>query len=69
MNEKDLLNDLQQIDSLLARCISPPLTRSEHDDIRQTMGIISGRVKLSFKLEKDIRDLEETLKEETETSE
>lgn len=58
MNEKDLLSDLQQIDNLLARCINPALTRQEHDAIRQTMQIVTQRVKLSYQLEAEKKKAE-----------
>ena len=53
MLEKDLLNDLQQIDGLLVRCVNPALTRSDHEAIKQTMGVVAQRIKLSYQLEKE----------------
>lgn len=58
MNEKDLLNDLQQIDNLLAKCVNPALTRMEHDAIRQAMQVVAQRVKLSYKLEAEKKEAE-----------
>jgi hypothetical protein len=65
MNEKDILNDLQQIDNLLARCINPALTRNEHDAIRATIQIIAQRVKLSYELEAEKKENINTDKSET----
>ena len=51
MLEKDLLNDLQQIDGLLAQCVNPALNRDNHESIKQTMLVIAQRIKLSYQLE------------------
>lgn len=57
MSENDVLSDLKQIDGLLARCVNPALTRAEHDAIRQTIGFVAQRVKLSYQLEKEKVDV------------
>ena len=63
MSEKELLDDLTQIDGLLARCVNPALTRNEHDAVRQTVQAIAQRVKLSYQLEAEKKETEETKKE------
>lgn len=63
MREVDVLNDLAQIDGLLAKCVNPALTRNEHDSIRQVMSVVVQRVKLSFKLEKEMQESKESKKE------
>ena len=69
MSEKDVLNDLQQIDNLLARCVNPALTRADHDAIRNTMAFVVQRVKLSYQLEKGKTDANKAVKKNTDKSE
>ena len=56
MLEKDLLNDLQQIDDLLAQCINPALNRNNHEAIKQTMLVAAQRIKLSYRLEAEKKE-------------
>ena len=69
MSEKDVLNDLQQIDNLLARCVNPALTRADHDAVRNAMAFVVQRVKLSYQLEKEKADANKAVKENTDKSE
>ena len=57
MNEDEILQSVKSLDSLLGRCINPPLSRDEHDSIRQVMGMVVNRIKLSYKQEKELKDL------------
>jgi hypothetical protein len=57
MNEDELLQNVGSLDSLLGRCINPPLSRDEHDSIRQVMGMVVDRIKLSYKQEKELMDI------------
>ena len=63
MSEKDLLNDLQQIDDLLAQCVNPALNRNNHEAIKQTMLVVVQRIKLSYRLEAEKKDNEDAKKE------
>lgn len=70
MSEKELLENLAQIDRLLARCVNPALTRDEHDGIRQVMSLVSQRVRRSYVLEAEKAEIEaaaRTIKQEPET--
>ena len=69
MPEKELLENLVQIDGLLARCVNPALNRADHDGIRQVMSIVVQRVKLSYKLEVEKKGAEDTPKQEPKTIE
>ena len=62
--EKELLQRLNEIDGLLGRCTNPALTRDEHDVIRKVMSVVKVRVELSFKQEKELRELKEVAKDE-----
>jgi hypothetical protein len=66
MSEKDVLNDLQQIDSLLARCVNPALTRADHDGIKNIIEFVVQRVRLSYRLEAEKADAD---KEKSNTNE
>jgi hypothetical protein len=63
MNEDELLQSVQSIDNLLSRCINPPLTRDEHGSIKQVIGIVVSRIKLSYTQEKELKDLKNKDKE------
>lgn len=60
MSEKELLENLMQIDNVLARCVNPALNRADHDGIRQIMSVIVQRIKLSYKLEDEKKTVEAT---------
>jgi hypothetical protein len=62
MSEKELLDNLTQIDGLLAKCINPALNRADHDGIRQTMSLVFQRVKLSYTLEDEKRAMQDAKK-------
>ena len=64
MSEKELLDNLVQIDGLLARCVNPALNRADHDSIRQVMSIVVQRIKLSYKLDAEKRGAEDAPKQE-----
>lgn len=69
MSEQELLENLAQLDGLLARCVNPALNRNEHDSIRQVMSGIVQRVKLSYKFETEKKAAEEAAKQEPKTIE
>ena len=62
MSEKELLDNLMQLDGLLARCVNPALNRADHDSIRQVMSLAFQRVKLSYKLETEKQGMEDAKK-------
>jgi hypothetical protein len=57
-----LLDNLTQIDGLLAKCVNPALSRADHDSVRQIMSLVFQRIKLSYKLEDEKRAAEEANK-------
>lgn len=57
MNEDELLQNVKSLDDLLGRCINPPLSRDEHDSIRQVMGMVVNRIKLSYRKKEELRDI------------
>ena len=62
MSEKELLDNLTQIDGLLARCVNPALNRVDHDSIRQIMSLAFQRIKLSYKLEAEKQGMQDAKK-------
>lgn len=64
MSEDELLQNVKSLDSLLGRCINPPLSRDEHDSIRQVMGMVVNRIKLSYKQEKELTEYKDKEKED-----
>jgi len=59
MTEKEILAGLQEIDNVLAKCVNPPLTRADHDAIKNIMSSTTKRVKLSYQLEAEKTDVAE----------
>lgn len=59
MNEQNLINGLKQIDLIVAACKDPALTREDHDNGRIIMQHTLTRIKLSYKLEAEVKKLKE----------
>lgn len=63
MNEKDLINNLVEVDKVLAKCKNPALEREEHDAIRNVMQVALARIQLSYKQEKELKELKKDKEE------
>jgi hypothetical protein len=67
MNKEDIIKGLNEIDNVLAQTKDPALTRQDHASIMQILDNAKNRVSLSFDLEKKIKEMEESKKEEVDT--
>jgi hypothetical protein len=63
MDEKQLCEQMVEIDKILSNITNPPLNRHDHDAIRQIMSLALQRIKLSYELE-NLPDVEKESKEE-----